>query len=121
MPLSIPATNATKANFADTLKAFVDGLETSVGTAQSTANAANTLAGQKYTLPVSGIPASTLAAAVLDGLRYSCEWNGSAYVTPAGTVVTATRVANTRRDFLGPSDPFTLGLAVNGDSWESTA
>ena len=48
MPLSIPATNATKANFADTLKTFVDGLETSVGTAQSTATAASTLAGMEW-------------------------------------------------------------------------
>ena len=62
MPLSIPATNATKANFADALKTFVDGLETSVATAQAAANTASSLAGQKYTKPSPGIPVSDLVS-----------------------------------------------------------
>ena len=93
MPLSIPATNATKANFADALKTFVDGLETSVGTAQTTANAANVLAGQKYTKPAAGIPSSDLdssAQALLGNVRVrryiALAWE------PRGTTSTAVTV-----------------------------
>lgn len=69
MPLTIPTTTATKANFADPLKSFVDGLETGVATAQSRADSAHSLAATKYTKPSTGIAEPDLSAAVVTKLN----------------------------------------------------
>ncbi len=67
MPLTIPSGLLTKANFITTyLKPLLDSTETAAANAQTTANSANTLAGQKYTKPAGGIPVSDLAGTAVN-------------------------------------------------------
>lgn len=91
MPLTVPSGLLTKANFITAyLKPLVDANETNAASALSTANAANTLAGQKYTKPAGGIGLADLDTAAL-GLSLVRRYSGSAW--PArGTTSTAVTV-----------------------------
>lgn len=90
--------------------------------AQTKATEALTKATAIVPKPAQGWTATDVAPA-LAGLRFAFFWTGTVYNSkPDGTGVTATagnRIAGTLRDFTGSADPKTLGLTVDGDTWDT--
>ena len=82
MPFSLSSLALTRLNFAAPLKTFIDGLETSVGTAQSTATSAQARADQSYIKATNGIGIVDLDEAVVVRRYIGAAWE------PRGTTRT---------------------------------
>lgn len=100
MPYSVPSGALTKANHAEPLTALVNANETAAASARSRADAAYSLAEQKYTLPAGGVAKSSLSAdvrAILDAAVVATN--------------TTTRPANAGTVLFTGADPGTNALA----------